>query len=288
MPQILTRQRPRAVGTTTCAIVLMSCALVRASSVAPMDLRSMADEAGAVIIATVVHVRSYPSAARGGIDSDVTFGDVEYLKGGPTPDDGGAKRDRADSLILTVPGGAVGDRTMRVCCATEFTVGQRRLLFLLPAYKTHPVVGLWQGSFHVVRDADGVDRVYQEGMSPIHTIGADWFPHVRVCPSHQPVARLRGERGVRLVRPSESCASGPSMTLADFRAALQPILDASRVHRPGEPIGRRIDADLTPVPLKRAGAADGQPDNAPATLDNAPRADQPEPVLAPAGKAGSR
>lgn len=270
-----------------CAAALTPWGLARASSVAPMDLRALADEAGAVIIATVAEVRSYESGIRGGIDSQVSFVEVEYLKGGPPP---AAHTDASTdhTFSLTVPGGTVGDRTMRLCCATEFAVGQRRLLFILPTYKTHPVVGLWQGSFPIVRDVDGVDRVYQEGMIPITEIGADWFPHTRVCPSARAADRLRGERGVRLVRPAGACEAAASMTLDAFREALRPILAASTAHKLDAPAGRRVPADLRAVPLTPSAAWSGVDPEAPAEPDNAPRADQPEPAVAPAGKAGAQ
>lgn len=230
---------------------LLSAVAAAASTVVPMDIKTLADHAGQVIIGTVASVRSYESEHAGGIESQIVFSDVIYLKGAPPAP---ALRESA-GFTLIAPGGTVGERTMRVCCAPRFVVGQRRLLFLLPTYKTFPTVGLEQGAFLIVRDAQGVERVYQEGMIPVTNIGADWFAQTAVCPSSNAEDRLVAESGVRVVRRDASCSVPPAIPLNEFLAILQPILDASTDHHLTQPAGRRVPADLSAVPLVPAKSA---------------------------------
>ena len=44
--------------------------------------------------------------------------------------------------------------------APAFAAGEKWILFLLPTYKTFPVVGLSHGAFRVPTDTDGVERVF--------------------------------------------------------------------------------------------------------------------------------
>lgn len=176
-----------------------------ASSVVPMSVATMADHAGQVITGDVVALRSYWIDEPRRIETEVTFAGVTYLKGAPADADG--------TFTLRVPGGTIGDLQMRIEGAPRFAAGETWLLFLLPTYKTFPVVGIDQGAYRVVHDADGVDRVHRGGL-----------------PDGEPQ---------------------PALSYAQFAGQIAPILDASRDHGLTEPAGRPAPVRHEAVPLRR-------------------------------------
>ncbi len=259
----------------SCVALAMHAGPARASTVAPMTIRELADLAGQVIAADVAAVQSYWHQARGRIETRVTLANVEYWKG----EHPGA----TNAFTLVVPGGTLGKRQMRVCCAPHFEPGQRRVLFLLPEYKTFPTVGLGQGAFLVRQDAAGVDRVYVDGGFAVTGFDDDGYPlltaggdqpgthaaqpggrapaaakrrHAKSQPAAEPAAnsprcvqdRLRGSSGP-VVRDATAAAAEP-MTLAGFRSHVQPILDASRDHQMSRPAGEPLLVRLQPTSLK--------------------------------------
>jgi hypothetical protein len=239
-----------------------------------MPAARLADLAGQVLCGRIVEVRSYWADNPRRIESEVVLHGVEYWKGGP-PQPG-------DSFRLVVPGGQVGDTGQRVCCTPEFRVGQRWVLFLLPEYRSFPVAGLWQGAFQLVPDAQGVERVVQGGALPVAALQADGF--FRALPASD---RAHGSShaiaadNARLVEPRQpllaadgdataasAAAPAAALSLDDFRAALQPILAASRQHELTGPAGRRVLVQYRPVPLRTSGPASPlDPARLPAALE---------------------
>jgi hypothetical protein len=124
------------------------------TTVAPMNVATLSDHAAQVFIGTVVSSAAYWTGSPLRIESEVRFIDVVYLKGEPP-----STADAEPALI--VPGGAVGSTEFRVAGAPIFVPGQRWLLFLLPTYRTFPIVGLWEGAFQVKPDEEGIPRVLQ-------------------------------------------------------------------------------------------------------------------------------
>jgi hypothetical protein len=178
------------------------------TSVVPMTVATMADHAGQVITGDVASLRSYWVDQPRRIETEITFSGVGYLKGAPADADG--------SFILRVPGGAIGDLQMRIEGAPQFAVGESWVLFLLPTYRTFPVVGIAQGAYRVVRAADGVHRVYR-GALAVAGVGAE------AAPSYD-----------------------------QFVKQITPILDASRDHGLTEPAGRPVPVRQVAVPLQPA------------------------------------
>ena len=215
----------------------------QASTVAPMSVATLADHAGQVVVGRVAAVRSYWADNPRRIESEVTFVGVEYLKG--------RLADSTDRFTLIVPGGEVDKLRMTVCCAPELRVGEKWLLFLLPTYHTHPVVGIYQGAFLIKPDADGVERVVSraEGRETgVAGVGADGF--VRYAPSAaaDPQELLQGAEHMRLVTPRAEAAAPIAYT--DFVAQLAPVLAASRDHQLTAPAGRPVIVKSRAVPLK--------------------------------------
>jgi len=224
----------------------LTAAPARASTVVPMNVSTLAGHAGQVIVGDVASVRSYWADAPRRIETLVVFENVAYLKG--------RLADSSETFSLVVPGGVVGEMQMRLCCAPVFRPGERRVLFLLPSYKTFPTVGLGQGAFRIVTDADGVDRIYQHGVA---VTGFDAEGLVRLASGVRPSAHdhvIAGDR-VRLATPVPTRASAQAMRHEDFVAHLRPILAVSRDHKLTEPAGKRVLVELRPVPLKTSPAA---------------------------------
>ncbi|HWL95537.1 MAG TPA: hypothetical protein VNT79_18610 [Phycisphaerae bacterium] len=224
-----------------------------ASTVVAMNLLTLADHAGQVVIGDVQSVRSYWAEKPRRIETEVVFSNVTYLKGAIP------SADKHFSLVL--PGGQIGSLQMRLCCAPEFKVGQRRLLFLLPTYKTFPTVGLDQGAFEIIRDAQGVDRVHYSKSNPVTRIDDEKF----VITERRPTSAVHGHlvhAHNAVVRdangpPDAAQASVEGLSLQEFLQILQPILDASRDFKLTEPAGRRVLIDYQAVPLRTATAQAG-------------------------------
>ena len=231
------------------AAVVVSLALwtsAEASSVMPMALDTLADHSGQVIVGTVTTVRSYWADNPRRIESEITLAEVEYLKG--------KLPDSRDTFSFIVPGGEVGEIRMTICCAPEFHVGERWILFLLPAYRTFPVVGLYQGAFLIQPDADGIERVVyrRHGQAePIVGINAGGFVQQQSRRYTRADDHLLAARNVRLLTPTNATEQ-QALTYEEFVAQLEPVLEASRDHQLTEPAGRRILVQYRGVPLRRS------------------------------------
>ncbi len=208
-----------------------------ASTTAAMPIQSLADHAGQVIVGEVTSVRSYFAGNPRRIDSEITFNNVRYLKG---PHPGATRRFR-----LIVPGGTVGTFQMHISDTPRFEVGETWLLFLLPGYRTYPVVGLSQGAFQI-----RAGRVFR-GDLPVTGLDENGFVQVA-----QPDTGRHRDLG------AGPAASGPlradvgavpdALTYRRFERVLRPILRASRDHKMVRPAGQPLAVRHTPGPLKTA------------------------------------
>lgn len=214
------------------------------SSVIPMTLDTMADHAGQVIVGEVVSVRSYWAVNPKRIESEVTFEKVDVLKA-PLP---GA----SSTLKLIVPGGKVGDMQMRICCAPSFAAGEKWVLFLLPTYKTFPVVGLYQGAFRVRADAAGVERVgdaFRQAVTGLDSRGFVTVAGRRTGSPYHP--HLKASKGVRLKASARQVGQlEEATTYGEFLELLRPVLSKSKDHGLTESAGRRILVPNLAVPLR--------------------------------------
>lgn len=225
---------------------------VHASNVRPLNPREIADLAGQVLVGHVAEVRSYWTGTPRRIESEVRFEGVEYLKG--------RLATSSAEFRLVVPGGTVGGMQMRIADAPEFVVGQKWVLFLLPSYKTFPVVGLNQGAFRITADAAGIERVYQAGGRPVFGISAD---ALAAGPGSEASANrsrmIQSDRVQIQDRPDDTPAPGPAIRLDEFCSQLMPILQASRDHGLTRPAGARQPPSYTPASLRAANAAPRSP-----------------------------
>jgi len=233
-------------GTTRVAgvlAVLMLVAPASASSVIPMSLATLADHAGQVIVGEVASVRPHWADGPRRIQTEVVFEHVEYLKG--------KLADSGDTFVLLVPGGTVGELTLRLADTPVFAVGDKWVLFLLPEYKTYPVVGLAQGAFRVQTSPDGVARVYDAVGQPVAGFDADGFMQLAPGAQSDAAARLAGSKKLRVRAP---VAQPPAQPLAydEFLALLRPVLTQSRPHALAGPAGKPALVQQRSVPLRLA------------------------------------
>lgn len=213
-----------------------------ASTVVPMNVATMGDYAAQVIVAEIGMTKPNWAENPRRIETTVELNNIEYLKGGYD----GAPIHRT----LIVPGGRIGEKQLRICCAPEFETGQRWVLFLLPDYRTFPTVGLGQGAFRIVADDVGAAYVYQHGGLPVAGVNkAKWIEYAASPPAHVHGQVSSASSTLRVIDRSNS-ATAELMTFEAFRKAIQPVLDASRDHKLTQPAGRHVPVTLRPVPIR--------------------------------------
>lgn len=240
--------RSKAVASIGVLLMLAVASRASASTVVTMNVARMGDLAAQVIVADIGEATTAWAENPRRIETTVELRNIEYLKGAYP----GAPTQRT----LVVPGGKIGDKRMRICCAPEFETGQRWVLFLLPTYKTFPTVGLGQGAFRIIEDTAGVAHVFQHGGLPIAGLDAE----TGLTYSIQPPAHVHGQLAgapthLRIVDRSTT-PTAERMTLDAFRAAILPILDNSKNHALKQPAGARVPVVYRPVPIVRSSTAE--------------------------------
>ncbi|MCA9283343.1 MAG: hypothetical protein KDA30_15035 [Phycisphaerales bacterium] len=240
---------------TRVLIALIGALSLRAAALAcgpEMPVPTLADHAAQVVIAEIASVRSYWADEPRRIETELVLEHVEYLKG--------AYDGAPVTMTLTVPGGTVtgadGEEWgMHLCCAPEYKAGERWVLFVLPTCKVHPVVGMDRGSFRVVQDDAGVERVHMADGRAVAAVSEEGMIRAHTQAVHRPQPSVSAQLGVKLIDPDEAeqGAEERAMSLDDFEAAIAPALARSRDHHLYEQAGRRVPAEHRAVPIKRAG-----------------------------------
>jgi hypothetical protein len=182
-------------------------------------------------------------------------------------------------MHLEIPGGTIGSKTMRVAGAPEFKAGERWVLFVLPEYRTFPVVGLWEGAFRVASDAEGISRVYDASGRAVAGIDEGGFIRTAAAVATDAHHSCVHAEHARLTTPSGAASEEAAMRADDFKTMLTPILAASRAHPAGAGAGRRVPTHFTPAPLVRALGSEQAGSNAPSRA----RPLAPEATTAPSG-----
>jgi hypothetical protein len=140
-------------------IVMMLAAYhtpIDATTVEARSLREMAAEAPSIVHGTVVATSSRWNDNRSLIVTDIRIEVHEVLKG-----------DDISEVVVTQPGGAVGNLRVDADGAVIFSPGEEAILFLNRSSRGHTyVVGLSQGRFHVDEDPQG--RKLVRGLDPEH------------------------------------------------------------------------------------------------------------------------
>ena len=127
------------------ALALLLALPAAATSMLKAELPALSQEADAVVRGTVRRVQSRWSGDGRRIVTDVELEVAETLKGSPPR-----------TLLITQPGGRVGDIGQKVSGLASFTPGEEVVVFLDRRGKAaFSVRGMAQGKFRVQRSKDG-------------------------------------------------------------------------------------------------------------------------------------
>lgn len=179
----------RRAGLVLCGIAVWLLATAVTSSalvVVKRDFPQLVGRAEQIVVGTVTDIRNELDQS-GTPWTLVTLADLTVLKG-----------DVGQTLTLRIYGGRAGDVIVDVPDMPQFTIGERAMVFVAGNGKTVcPLVGVWQGRFHVRTDPErGVDVVEDA--------------------QHQPVVGLAGTELQRAPLQPRA-ATQPAMTLDEFR-----------------------------------------------------------------------
>lgn len=206
------------------------CVTAFGSSVVRLTLQDIANHSGQILTGKVQSTESYWTEEYGSrtIETKVTLEQVAYFKG---------QRRSSTQFDFTVPGGTVGDMTMRIAGAPEFRQGEEWILFLLPEWKSFPTVGLYQGAYQivdgVVKDGNGVSvaNIDKEGFV-VSSLGSP---------------KLQGRAQGANVHVHDS---SKAISRQQFLEQIIAIAKKSKPIKLKHDAGKRIAADYTAVPLK--------------------------------------
>ena len=211
-------------------IVLCLCTISSGTSVVRLTLPDIADHSGQVLKGKITAIDSYWTEEFGPrtIETKVILEHVSYFKG---------QRSRSTNFEFTVPGGTVGQMTMRIAGAPEFKQGEEWILFLLPEWKSFPTVGLYQGAYQlvdgIVKDGNGV---------PVGDIDKDGFV---ISALHAP--KLEGRaRGANVKIQSKITTISQDRFIEKIKNFAGNSKQISLQHD----AGKRVRADYTSVPLR--------------------------------------
>lgn len=108
-----------------------------------LNIEEMTEEAGIILEGKVTSVKSEWNYDHTQIYTFVEITVAEYIKGAL----------EENEITLRVLGGAVGDTAMTIVEAPSFLSEEEVFLFLRPRYRgLFPVIGLYQGKFHMETD----------------------------------------------------------------------------------------------------------------------------------------
>lgn len=145
------------------ALALLALATVaRATSVLPPTFPELVAESDVILrgVVTAVRCEEFDSADGRGIRTLVTLSVEQALKGSP-----------GSTVTLSILGGKVGRRALRIEGVPRFTVGDRQFVFLAGNGQVFcPLVGLGHGRYPIrVDPATGRDYVARENGRPLQS-----------------------------------------------------------------------------------------------------------------------
>lgn len=172
------------VRAATCALLLLGApSATHAMVVVQRDFPELVARAEQIVAGTVTDIKQEIDAA-GAPATLVTFSDLIVLKG-----------DVGNTLTLRFYGGETGGVVVHIPDMPTFTVGDRAVLFVAGNGRdVCPLVGVWQGRFHVRFDATRQTDVVEAN---------DRVPIVAIA-------------GRQIVRAGSTPQTTPAMSLGDF------------------------------------------------------------------------
>ena len=138
-------------------------AVAGATTVLEVSFATLVEDAEVIAVGTVSAIESEYDAQTETPWTLVTFSDLEVLKGTVAE----------PTLTLQVIGGPLPDGTVLGMVGTpEFHVGERSVVFSEGnGHYVVPLVGLWQGVYRVVFDAErGIDTIHDHAGQPVSTL----------------------------------------------------------------------------------------------------------------------
>jgi hypothetical protein len=149
----------------------------------------LVDRAEQIIIGTVQEVTEGPDDS-GSPATFVTLGDLDVLKG-----------DVGSTLTLRLYGGRMGDRMVRIPDMPRFTVGERYVLFIAGNGRDLcPLVGVWQGRFHVRFDAGrGTEVVEDDAHQPVTGLAGRELQRAPLAAGLEPASGLTPDQFRQLI-----------------------------------------------------------------------------------------
>ncbi len=192
-------------------VILVAGALGSATSVKPASLGRAARRASAVVVGTVASVscrRAATASGRTRIFTDVDLRDLSVAAGTVA----------TRNVVLSVVGGTMDDRTLRVDGVPRFEEGRRYVVFLDPGEPLCGVAGWTRGVFRVARGTDGSDRVLTHDGAPVGAVRDG-----QVVEGGTPLALADFLSAVRA-----AAAAAPAPRSAERRAASPRIQEAGR------------------------------------------------------------
>jgi hypothetical protein len=148
------------IGALAVAFALFLAPSSRAMSVVPPTFAELVAEADTVVRGVVTSIRTeeFDSPQGRGVHTLVTLSVERALKGSP-----------GESVTLTLLGGTVGKRTLKVVGMPRFEVGQRQIVFFAHNGSVLcPLIAAGHGRYHVKTDAATQrDYVTRDNLVPL-------------------------------------------------------------------------------------------------------------------------
>jgi hypothetical protein len=172
-------------GVVLFTFVLGLASRVTAMVVVQRDFPELVALAEQIVVGTVTDIKQAADPS-GTPATYVTFSDLTVLKG-----------DVSDTLTLRFYGGESGGVVVRVADMPTFTLGERAVVFVAGnGQAVCPLVGVWQGRFHVRFDAERQTDIVETD-------------------DRIPVVGIAGRRILRAPAPPEGTTAA-AMPLSDF------------------------------------------------------------------------
>jgi hypothetical protein len=197
------------------ACAALSAAPARASLVVAMDLNDLSARADHIAITDVLSVRSQWDDRHNKIFTTIELSVVESWKGGAAP---------ASHITVVQPGGTVGDVAMTVFGLSQFTPGERALVFLRGNPASAGLVGMAQGKRPMHRDpSTGQWIVAGADHAGLHLVKS---AATRATPA-TPVTAAPAASAAPIVAPAAAADDRPR-PLDELRGQVREILKAKR------------------------------------------------------------
>jgi hypothetical protein len=209
-------RKPVLTAALVLSVVLLSTA--EGTSVKSMSLEDLVKGADRIFLGTAIKrtCRANPNDRWIPIWTDIGFQDIKMLRG------------KAEtSLVVSVGGGRIGERAVRVAGMPEVRVGQRYLVFLSGEKSPCPFLGWGQGVFRISKDPRYVaDVVSTAEGEPIREVKGGRFILVpkeeregKKKPHRLTVTELESQVVVRVRRREAAEREAEAKRKAEERAA---------------------------------------------------------------------